>query len=79
MKARRIALSLKQKNAAERSGVNLRTLQYFEQKGEISFENLLKLMVLYRMDKRVIMCIEDRTWWTVEELERSETKSKVRT
>jgi DNA-binding XRE family transcriptional regulator len=78
MKERRIALSLTQKDAAERSGVNLRTLQHFEQTGEINFEKLLKLFVLYRMDKRVMMHIEDRSWWTVEELERSETKSKVR-
>jgi transcriptional regulator with XRE-family HTH domain len=78
MKERRIALSLTQKEVAERSGVNLRTLQHFEQKGEINFEKLLKLLVLYRMDKRAVMCIEDRSWWTVEELERSETKTKVR-
>jgi hypothetical protein len=78
MKERRIALSLTQREAAERSGMNLRTLQHFEQTGEINFEKLLKLFVLYRMDRRVMMHIEDRSWWTVEELKRSETKSRVR-
>lgn len=78
MKDRRIALSLKQKDAAEKSGVNIRTLQHFEQTGEISFENLVKLFGLYKMDRKVIFSIEDRSWWTVDELERAEKKSKVR-
>ena len=78
MKDRRVALSLKQKDAAGKSGVNIRTLQHFEQTGEISFENLLKLFYLYKIDRKVISCIEDRSWWTVEELERAEKKSKVR-
>lgn len=78
MKDRRIALSLKQKDAAEKSGVNIRTLQHFEQTGEISFENLIKLFGIYKMDRKVISSIEDRSWWTVDELERAEKKSKVR-
>jgi hypothetical protein len=78
MKDRRIALSLKQKDAADKSGVNIRTLQHFEQTGEVSFENLIRLFHLYKMDRKVISCIEDRTWWTVDELEKAEKKSKVR-
>lgn len=78
MKDRRIALSIKQKDAAEKSGVNIRTLQHFEQTGEISFENLIRLFHLYKMDRKVISCIEDRSWWSVDELERAENKSKVR-
>ncbi len=78
MKDRRVALKLKQKEAAARSGVNIRTLQHFEQTGEIHFSNLVKLLVLYKMDERVVRSIEDRTWWTVEEIERSENRKKVR-
>ena len=78
MKDRRVALSFKQSEAAARSGINLRTLQRFEQTGEINFDTLLRLMVLYRMDKRVVAAIEDRAWWTIEELERAETKRTVR-
>jgi DNA-binding XRE family transcriptional regulator len=78
MKERRIALSLKQEDAANRAGINLRTFQYFEQTGKINLSKLLKLFILYRMDTRIINCIVDRSWWTLEELERSESRKKVR-
>ncbi len=70
----RVVLNLTQKQAATRAGVNIRTLQYFEQKDDISFINLLKLMSIYRIDVRFMRCIEDRTWWTIEQLERAEKK-----
>ena len=78
MKRRRIALSLKQSDASRRSGINLSTLRYFEQHGEISLENLLRLMNVYGMDSRIIRCFEDMSWWSVDELKNAENKKKVR-
>jgi len=78
MKNRRIAIGFKQKEAAKRSGVNLFTLQRFEQKGDISLENLFRLLHVYNMDRRIISSFEDMSWWSVDELERAETKKKVR-
>ena len=78
MKRRRIALSLKQNDAANRSGINISTLRHFEQKGEISLENFLRLMNVYTMDSRVVRCIEDMSWWSVNELENAEKKKKIR-
>ncbi|OGJ86782.1 MAG: hypothetical protein A2268_14010 [Candidatus Raymondbacteria bacterium RifOxyA12_full_50_37] len=78
LKERRIALSLKQSDAAEKAGLRLRTLRQYEQTGKISFDKLLKLLAVYRMDSRVLSCIEDRTWWSIEELERAETGKRVR-
>jgi hypothetical protein len=78
MKRRRIALALKQNDAAVQSGVNLNTLRHFEQKGEISLENLLCLMHVYKMDLRMVRSIEDMSWWSVDELENAERKKTVR-
>jgi hypothetical protein len=78
MKRRRVGISLKQSDAAKRSGVNINTLRYFEQKGEISLENLLRLMNVYKMDIRMVRCLEDMSWWSVDELENAENKKKVR-
>lgn len=78
MKRRRIALAFKQSDAAARSGVNLNTLRHFEQKGEISLENILRLMHVYKMDIRTVRCIEDMGWWSVGELENAEKKRTVR-
>jgi DNA-binding XRE family transcriptional regulator len=78
MKERRVVMNMTQKDAAQRAGVNIRTLQHFEQKGEISFLNLLKLMSVYRMDDRVMQSIEDRSWWTIEQLERAESRKRAR-
>jgi len=78
MKRRRIALALKQNDAAIRSGVNLNTLRHFEQKGEISLESFLRLMHVYAMDVRMVRCVEDVSWWSVTELENAEKKKTVR-
>lgn len=78
MKRRRVALALKQRDAAAQSGVNLNTLRHFEQKGEISLENLLRLMHVYTMDLRLVRSIEDMSWWSVTELENAEKKRTVR-
>ena len=42
----RLALELTQEGLAERSGVPLPTLRKFEQKGQISLESLLKLLMV---------------------------------
>jgi transcriptional regulator with XRE-family HTH domain len=78
MKERRVVMNMTQKEAAERAGVNIRTLQHFEQKGEISFLNLLKLMSVYHIDERVMKSIEDRSWWTIEQMERAEKRKRAR-
>ncbi|MBL4743043.1 MAG: helix-turn-helix transcriptional regulator [Cycloclasticus sp.] len=43
MRARRLDMDLTQEGLAERSGVKLRALRQFEQKGLISLESFLKL------------------------------------
>lgn len=78
MKNRRVAVALKQSEAAARAGIKLRTVQHFEQTGEISLEKLIKLLIAYRMDPKFIASLEDRSWWTLEEIERAETKRTVR-
>ncbi len=78
MKERRVVMNLTQKEAAIKSGVNIRTIQYFEQKGDISLINLLKLMSVYRMDERIQKCFEDRSWWTIEQLDRAEKRKRAR-
>tara|TARA_R110002072_G_scaffold284396_5_gene448726 strand:- start:64999 stop:65304 length:306 start_codon:yes stop_codon:yes gene_type:complete len=46
IRQRRLVLELTQKGLAERSGVPLPTLRKFEQKGQISLESFLKLMMV---------------------------------
>src|SRR5215217_2710694 len=46
LRARRIAMELTQEGLAERSGVPLATLRKFEQKGAISLESLIKLLII---------------------------------
>ncbi|MBL4619848.1 MAG: helix-turn-helix transcriptional regulator [Marinicaulis sp.] len=45
-RARRLAMGLTQEGLANRSGVSLPTLRKFEQKGLISLESFLKLMMV---------------------------------
>jgi len=45
VRTRRLAIGLTQKGLAKRSGVSLPTLRKFEQKGLISLESFLKLMM----------------------------------
>jgi transcriptional regulator with XRE-family HTH domain len=48
----RIAIGLKQKTLADRSGVTLATLRRFEQKGEISLKYLMRICnALGRLDE----------------------------
>ncbi|SFT08569.1 helix-turn-helix domain-containing protein [Mucilaginibacter polytrichastri] len=46
IRARRLFLALTQEGLAERSGVPLATLRKFEQKGSISLESFLKLLMV---------------------------------
>lgn len=46
LQQRRLAMNLTQRGLAERSGVALPTLRKFEQKGVISLESLLKLLMV---------------------------------
>ena len=77
-KDRRIALGLKQVEAASRSGVNIATLRLFEKSGQISLANLLKISVLYKMDRHLVESVTDRSWWSITELERAERLKTVR-
>lgn len=77
-KDRRIAIGLKQVEAASRSGVNISTLRLFEKNGQISLINLLKISVLYKMDRRLVESVTDRSWWSIAELERAERFKTVR-
>lgn len=52
IRARRLDIELTQEGLAERSGVKLRTLRKFEQKGLISLESFLKLTM-------ALGCLED--------------------
>jgi len=78
MKMRRIALELKQSEAALKAGVTLGTLRKFEQTGEISLERFLKLSRVYRMDSQLMNFLEQRDFWAMEEIKRAETKKTVR-
>ncbi len=46
IRARRLSMELTQEGLAERSGVPLPTLRKFEQKGTISLESFLKLLMV---------------------------------
>lgn len=46
IRARRLSMQLTQEGLAERSGVPLPTLRKFEQKGSISLESFLKLLMV---------------------------------
>lgn len=49
LKERRLQMNLTQEGLSARSGVPLATLRKFEQQGVISFESLLKLMMVLGM------------------------------
>ena len=78
LKERRIVLNQTQKEASMRSGVNLETLRYFEQTGKISLLNFLKLLNIYQMDQRVIECLKNRSWWTLEQLKMADKRKRAR-
>ncbi|MCL2689554.1 MAG: helix-turn-helix domain-containing protein [Chitinispirillia bacterium] len=78
MKKRRIALSMKQTEAAVRSGVALGTLQKFERTGSISLERFFRLCHIYKMESQIIAAFEQRDSWTLEQIKRADSKRIVR-
>lgn len=78
LKKRRIALQLSQKAASEKSTVSFATLQKFENTGKISLQSLIKLMITYKMDNKILNALNDRSDWTIEQIERAEKKKKIR-
>lgn len=58
IRARRLGLGLTQQGLAYRSGVKLATLRKFEQKGSISLESFLKLLVALGGLERVVEAVE---------------------
>ena len=78
LRQRRVAMGLKQTQAAEMAGVAAPTLRLFEQTGQISLERLMRLCRVYRMDTNVMSGFESREWWSLEEIKDAETKRTVR-
>ncbi len=58
VKARRLARGLTQQGLAHRSGVKLATLRKFEQKGAISLESFLKLLMVLGGVERVVEAVK---------------------
>lgn len=58
VKARRLAIGLTQQGLACRSGVKLATLRKFEQKGTISLESFLKLLMVLGGLERVVEAVK---------------------
>jgi len=79
LKQRRIALGFKQSEAAAKSGLALGTLRKFEQTGEISLERFMKLCRIYKTDIHILAALEQKDWWALEEIKRSESRKTVRT
>jgi len=78
MKKRRIALNMKQTEAAARSGVALGTLQKFERTGNISLERFFRLCHIYKMESQITAAFEQRDSWTLEQIKRADSKRIVR-
>jgi transcriptional regulator with XRE-family HTH domain len=78
MKKRRVALDMKQAEAAQKAGITLGTLQKFEQAGRISLERFLRLCHTYRMESQLIAAVESQSAWTLEQIKRADTKKTVR-
>lgn len=65
VRARRLSMELTQEDLAERSGVPLATLRKFEQKGSISMESFLKLlMVIGGMEEIIDVLKPEKTVFT---------------
>lgn len=58
VRARRIIMELTQEGLSERSGVPLATLRKFEQKGTISLESLLKLLLVVGGLENIVTALE---------------------
>lgn len=78
MRERRIALSLSQKEAAQKAGLSTLTLSNFERGKNISLKNLISLLIVYEMDATILNAFRNRESWDLEELKRAETRKRVR-
>lgn len=58
MRAQRLAVGLTQEGLAKRAGVSLATLRKFEQKGLISLESFLKLMMALNGLERLVQSLK---------------------
>lgn len=58
IRAKRLAMNLTVEGVAERSGVALPTLRKFEQKGLISLESFVKLLMVVRGVDAIIEALE---------------------
>lgn len=57
-RARRLSLGLTQEGLGKRAGVSLPTLRKFEQKGVISLESFLKLMLILNALEEVVSSVK---------------------
>lgn len=60
IRQRRLGMELTQEGLAERSGVPLPTLRKFEQKGQISLESFVKLLMVLGAIEEVIKATQPR-------------------
>ncbi|NOY71718.1 MAG: helix-turn-helix transcriptional regulator [Gammaproteobacteria bacterium] len=58
LRARRLSTGLTQEGLANRSGVSLPSLRKFEQKGGISLESFLKLLMVLDILEQVVLATE---------------------
>ena len=79
VRARRLAAGLTQQGLAYRSGVKLATLRKFEQKGAISLESFLKLLMALGGLDRVVEAVrpEQAEFSSIDEV-LAETRKKTR-
>jgi transcriptional regulator with XRE-family HTH domain len=78
MKNRRISLSLTQKEAAQRAGLSTIAIQKFENSGIISFRSLASLLIAYGMEDKFLSMIEDRDWWTLDQLKNIQNRQRIK-
>jgi DNA-binding XRE family transcriptional regulator len=78
VRSRRIAVGYTQAEAARRAGVSPCTVHNFETKGVIALHNLIKLLFVYCMERKIADAFADRDWWKLDEVMRAEKKVRVR-
>jgi len=77
-KARRLAMGLTQAGLATRAGVSLPTLRKFEQKGQISLESFLKLLMVLDRLEAVVNALEpsEQVFSSIDDVLNSDKKPK---
>ncbi len=80
MRERRLAINLTQAGLSKRSGVTLGTLRRFEQSGEISIDNLLKLMLVVGGLRKIVdaSAPDRRQYSSMDEVLSSQSRPKRR-